>query len=125
MLEYVCNENPRSIEHWVGKLSDAQRSAVRVDPNVLQKHVGVYVEQAPLRGTAKVPRIFEVSFADDALFVQELGDTAAAKTRLVSHSEVLFTNGGLGLEFVVDANGVATHLLDRHASGDYNFQRRK
>ena len=125
LLEYVCNENTRSREHWVGTLSDALRSEVTVAPGLLEKYAGTYVEQRPFWGGAPAPRTFAITFAEGALFLEQLGANARAKTRLVTHSETLFSNGGLGLTFVKDAQGVPTHFLDTHVSGDYRFERAK
>src|ERR1700685_3235347 len=44
LLEYVCNENTRDLEHWVGKASDETKSEVKVAPEILAKYVGTYVE---------------------------------------------------------------------------------
>ena len=117
LLEYVCNENPSRLDHWVGKLSDARRSEVTIAPDILAKYAGTYVEQKPFRRGAPVARVFEIRFAQGALFL--------GQTRLVAQSDTLFTNGGLGLEFVRDGQGVPIHLLDTHVSGDYRFERTK
>jgi hypothetical protein len=34
-----------------------------------------------------------------------------------------FELNGLAIEFVKDAQGVPTHLFDKHVSGDYRFDR--
>ncbi len=39
LLEYVCNENTRDLEHWVGKASDETKSEVKVAPEILAKYV--------------------------------------------------------------------------------------
>jgi hypothetical protein len=122
LLEYVCNENTRSREHLVGKASDAQQSEVTVASEILAKYTGKYVEQKPFWGGAAAPRIFEITFAEGALFAQQKD---RGKVRLVAQSETLFDNRGLGLEFVKDGTGVVTHLFDKHVSGDYRFERLK
>jgi hypothetical protein len=122
LLEYVCNENTRSREHMVGKASDAQQSEVTVAPGILAKYTGRYVEQRPFWGGAAVSRVFEITFADGALFVEQRD---RGRVRLVAQSETLFDNRGLGLEFVLDRAGGVTHLLDKHVSGDYRFERVK
>jgi len=55
MIEFVCNENERSLEHWVGKASDEQKKEVQVAPGVLAKYVGTYAEQAPFWRTYLLP----------------------------------------------------------------------
>src|SRR6266550_280553 len=42
-MEAVCNERPdNGQEHWIGRTTDAQKSAVNVAPEVLAKYAGVY-----------------------------------------------------------------------------------
>jgi hypothetical protein len=125
LLEYVCSENTRSREHWVGKLSDARRDEATIAPGVLETYAGTYVEEKPFWGAAPAPRIFTITFADGALFLEQQGANARVRTRLVAHSDTLFSNGGLALTFVKDTQGVPTHLLDTHVSGDYRFARAK
>jgi hypothetical protein len=71
-----------------------------------------------------VQRIFEITLSEGALFLEQKR-APGAKTRLVPQSETIFMNGGLRLEFVKDGQGVPTHLLDSHVSGDYKFERTK
>ena len=53
LLESVCNEfTDNGQEHWIGKVSDAQKSAVKVAPEVLAKYAGVY-KGISLRGPAR------------------------------------------------------------------------
>ena len=122
LLEYVCNENTKSREHMVGKASDSRKSEVAVDPGILAKYAGTYLEQRPFWAGATTPRTYEITFVDGGLFAEEKG---RVRVRLVAQSETLFDNRGLGLEFVVDRAGVVTHFLDKHVSGDYRFERVK
>ena len=124
MLEYVCNEKTGSREGWTGRLSDSQKSQVNIGPEILQRYTGTYVEQKPF-WAGDVPRVFEVTFTEGALFLEQnvLGSTLP--TRLNAQSETIFTYGGQAIEFVTDSRGEATHLLDTHVSGDYGFERKK
>jgi hypothetical protein len=127
LLEVVCNENPHRHDHWVGKASDAQRSAVNVAPEILAKYVGVY------RGLyIQNLRTVEVSLVDGSLFAQIGGQ----KVRLVPQSETLFVSAldedipnpaaiGLGYTFTRDGQGMATSVKERHASGEYTYQRQR
>ena len=126
LLEYVCNENPRR-EHWVGKLSDAERSEIKLDRATLEKYTGTYIEQKPFWARAPSPRIFEITSADGALYVEQKGESATrtGKTRLIAQTETLFDNRGLVLEFAKEGQSAATHLFDKHVSGDYRFDRTK
>jgi hypothetical protein len=126
LLEYVCNENTRSREHMVGTLSDALRSEVKIDANILRRYTGTYVEQMPFWIDSGVQRIFEITLSEGALFLAQKAPTGGpGNTRLVPQSETIFINGGLRLEFVNDSRGMPTHFLDSHVSGDYKFERTK
>jgi hypothetical protein len=47
------------------------------------------------------------------------------KVPLVAQSDTTFTGFyGLGLDFIRDANGVVTHVLEMHVSGNYRFRKR-
>src|SRR6266446_10267926 len=68
-MEAVCNERPdNGQEHWIGRTSDAQKSAVKVAPEVLAKYVGVY-KGIYLRN----PRTVEVTFSGGTLSVSVNG----------------------------------------------------
>src|SRR5947209_1374621 len=65
LMESICNEFPdNGQEHWIGKVSDAQKTAVKVAPEVLAKYVGVYKGMYLRR-----PRTVEVTLSGDKLFV--------------------------------------------------------
>jgi hypothetical protein len=115
LLEYVCTENNTFHEHWVGTRSDAARSEVAVGAEVLAKYAGTYTERPPFWQEAAVARVFEIKLTDGAL--------SLGPTRLIPLSETIFDNSGLAIEFVMNDQGVATYLLDKHVSGDYRFDR--
>ena len=118
MLETVCNENGDSgQEHWVGKLTDDERSAVKVAPEILAKYVGVY--KGPyIQG----PRTVEVSFSGGALLISVNG---GPKQRVFPQSETNFSGTGLTYRFIRDDEGIATYLIEGHVSGDYKYERQK
>jgi hypothetical protein len=69
LMEAICNERPDSgQQHWIGRASDAQKSAVKVAPEVLAKYVGVY-KGIYLRN----PRTVEVTFSGGTLSVSVNG----------------------------------------------------
>lgn len=117
LLEYVCAENQTFHEHWVGTRSDDQQSGVTISPDKLARYAGTYTERKPHWQDAAVPRVFEIKLTDGALFL--------GATRLTPRSDTVFINSGLAIEFVLDAQGVPTHLFDKHVSGDYRFDRGK
>ena len=118
MLESVCNENGDSgQEHWVGKPSDDEKSAVKVAPEIMAKYVGVY--KGPyIQG----PRTVEVSFSGGALFISVNG---GPKQRVFPQSETNFSGTGLTYRFIRDEHGIGTHIIEGHVSGDYKYERQK
>ena len=118
MLESVCNENrDRGQEHWVGKLSDAEKSRVKVAPEILAKYVGVYKGQY-----IRVLRTVEVTFSGGSLFIALNG---GPKQPIVPQSETSFSGTGLTYRFIRDDQGIATHIIESHVSGDYKYERQK
>ena len=115
-MEAVCNERPdNGQQHWIGRTSDAQKTAVRVAPEVLAKYAGVY-KGIYLRNT----RTVEVTLSDGKLFVSVNG---GPKQPIVPQSETNFSGTGLSYQFIRDDRGMATHVLEGHISGDYKFER--
>ena len=118
LLESVCNDNSDGQqEHWVGKVSDAQTSTVKVASEILAKYVGVYKGQY-LRG----PRTVAVTFSGGTLFVSLNGGPPQP---IVPQSETGFSGTGLTYKFVRDDRGIATHVIEGHVSGDYKYERQK
>jgi hypothetical protein len=118
MLESVCNENVETgQEHWVGKLSDAEKSAAKVAPEILAKYVGTY--KGPYIGGV---RVIEVTFSGSKLFLSLNGGPAQP---LIPQSETSFSGTGLTYEFIRDARGIGTHIVEGHVSGDYRYERQK
>jgi hypothetical protein len=117
MIEFVCNENERSVQHWVGKASDERKNEVRVAPEILAKYIGTYEEQRPFWRT--LPRVVEITLSDGRLFANMDG---RGKVPLIASSETLFAGlNGLGVEFI---RGGAGGLFVKHVSGDYRFARK-
>ena len=120
LLESVCNESKKSLDHWVGKASDDKKSEVKVAPEILAKYAGTYQELDPW-GNGPHPRMIEITVSNGALFAELKG---RGKVQLIAQSETTFSGfNGLGIKFVRDGQGVVTHLLEMHISGDYRFRR--
>jgi hypothetical protein len=117
MIDARCDPAESGREHWTGKISDAQKSGVKVAPDVLAKYVGVY------EGVwANRPRVVEITLLGNALFV------SVAKSEpqlLVPQSETSFAGTGLGYNFIRDDHGIATDVVEMHVSGDYQLHRKK
>jgi len=121
LIEYVCNEKGGDLDHWVGKASDEAKSEVKIEPEILAKYAGTYVEQPPLWRI--VARTVEITFADGALFGNLDG---RGKERQYASSETGFSGfNGLAIRFEKDRQGVVTGLFIQHVSGDYRFARQK
>jgi hypothetical protein len=122
LLEDVCNETTGGREHWVGKASDDKTTEVKVAPEILAKYAGTYREQ-DLWGVGPHPRMIEITVSDGTLFAELKG---RGKTQLTAQSESRFSGFfGLGIDFVRDAQGMPTHLLEMHVSGNYRYQRER
>jgi len=109
IIEYVC-ENERDSKHLVGKGGEE----FPVPADVLAQYTGAY--QATARGLAIV------SLEGDRLMVAE---GQAGKVPLVAHSASTFTMEGTGVEFVRDANGAVSAMIEHWVEGDRNYARKK
>jgi hypothetical protein len=111
MVEAVCEDRT----HWLGRLSDVEKTAVTVPPRTLAKYVGVY---SGLWGTR--PRTVRVRLEDGTLYADGLiGD----RIRLIPQSDSTFA-GSDGLSFEFDPDGTpAAYMIERHVSGDWRFTR--
>ena len=123
LLEAVC-ENTHWQQHWVGKASDAERSAVQVAPEILAKYVGVY---SGLWG--RTPRTVRITLVNGTLFLDTTSTPASSMdirtpVPLLAQSETLFVGDGLGYQFIREGQGVATHVIEQHVSGAYTYARR-
>ena len=122
LLESVCNESTAGREHWVGRSSDDKKTTVKVAPEILSKYAGTYEEQ-DLWGVGPHPRVIEITVSNDGLAAELKG---RGTVQLVAQSNTSFLGFyGLGIDFVTDGQGVPTHLLEVHVSGDYRFRRKK
>ncbi len=118
LIETVCNEDADTgQQHWVGRLSDEEKTTVKVPPEILAKYVGEY--KGPyIQGS----RTVQVTFAEGGLLVSVDG---GPKQPIFPQSETLFSGTGLTYRFVRNEQGIATSILEGHVSGEYNFERLK
>ena len=117
MIEWVCTENRRMLDHWVGKASDERKAEVKVAPDILAKYVGTYEEQKPYWRQA--PRVVTIAVRDDRLIANMDG---RGEVELIATSNTEFTGlYGLGVEFIQDGAG---GLYVKHVSGNYRFARK-
>ena len=107
LIEYVC-ENERDKRHLVGKSSG--EAAVPVE--ALAQYTGKY-------GTGANPLV--VSVGNDGLMI----DAGNGRIPLQAQSETSFTMAGTGVDFVKDAQGHVTALIQHWTEGDRNYPRTK
>jgi hypothetical protein len=117
MIEWVCNEGNRGLEHWVGKASDERKGEVQVAPEILATYVGAYEEQRPFWRAAA--RVVVITLSDGKLLADMDG---RGKVPLIASSDRSFSGlYGLGIEFI---QGGAGGLFVKHVSGNYRFARK-
>jgi len=108
LIEYVC-ENERDKVHLVGKSGEE----FSVAHDVLAKYVGSYASPT-------LPDGIKVSLEGDRLMI----DPGYGDIPLVAHSETSFTMEGTGVEFVRDAKGTVTAMVQHWSEGDRIFPRK-
>lgn len=105
LMEYVC-ENERDKPHLVGRSGDE----FQVPASILARYVGTY-------GAAPFPEVVTLESG------QLMLDAGAGKIPLIAHSQTTFTLEGTGVEFVTDAAGKVTGMIQHWNEGDRNFPR--
>ena len=119
MLEYVCNENPRSRPHLVGRTE--QDGKLVVPPDLLRRYVGTY-DAGGDREPGLTIRQLTVSLQDGQLFLALNGK---GRMPMVPTSESTFGAQFPGtVQFVSDTSGNVTHLLLFSAERTGRFDRR-
>jgi hypothetical protein len=116
MVDIRCDPADSGRQHWTGTVSDAQRSGVKVAPEILEKYVGVYKGMGGRR-----PRAVEITLSGDTLFVS---DGEGEPERLVPLSETSFS-GTLGYTFIRNDQGIATDVVEMHVPGAFTLHRQK
>ena len=112
MLEYVCNENQKDVEHLVGKASDERTLAVKVAPAILSRYVGTY----SLVARESIDRVirFDVTLAGDTLSMDVDGKD---RREMIPVSETMFTRLGIRIEFA-EEHGRTNRLIFHMFEGD-------
>jgi hypothetical protein len=110
LIEYFC-ENERDSPHLVGKSWEE----FRVPAEVMAQYIGTYE-------TPAFPNGVVVSLEGIRLMIDPDG---AGKIPLIAHSENSFTMEGTGVEFVKDAKGAVTGMIQHWVEGDRYEARRR
>jgi hypothetical protein len=108
LIEYVC-ENERDTPHLVGKSGEE----ANVSAAVLAQYTGRY----------EMPGfpVAAISLEGSRLMI----DSGNGKIPLVAHSASSFTMEGTGVDFVRDANGAVSDMIEHWTEGDRDYVRRK
>jgi hypothetical protein len=104
MLEYVCNENEKDLQHIVGKVSDFKKNEVAVAPEILARYTGSYVLNQPgfLQGVLKI------SLVNSKLTIDW---RFGANLPLIALSATHFAAQFGYVDVVTDDRGMASHLM--------------
>ena len=117
LLEFVCGENERSRQHFVGTLSEMitekLSQTVTVAPEILQRYVGDYEFRYP--ESPSTPHVFPIRLVDGQLRVGE--------APLIPLSETRFGGPFGDFEAKFDEHGRVTHLLVTIVEGDVKILR--
>jgi hypothetical protein len=111
LIEYVC-ENERDAPHLIGTSGEE----FRIPAEVLAQYAGTYQTGDAFVGIPEV-----ISLEGDRLVI----NPGAGKLPLIAHSENSFTMEGTGVEFVKDANGAVTAMIQHWSEGDRYFARKR
>ena len=116
LIEFVCNENNRSLEHWVGKASDERKTRHRSPPTSLRN------TSAPMRSSLRFGER-PPSRRDHALGWEALRRHGRQREGAVDRiiCDTFSGLNGLGVEFIQNGSG---GLFVKHVSGDYRFARK-
>ena len=108
LIEYVC-ENERDTPHLVGKSGEE----IAVPAAVLGRYIGHYeMPGFPLA---------TISVEGNRLMI----DTGNTRIPLVAHSHTNFTMEGTGVDFVSDAKGAVSDMIQHWTEGDRDYVRKK
>ena len=128
LLEYVCNENERDVQHIVVTEADRKKfnTTVKVAPEILAKYSGIYQpvdhegkpvdkDGKPVAGGAK-PEKFVVTVEGDQLMLEIA--SGGGKIPLTAESDTRFSVVGQPVDFVSNQQGKVTHLVLHIVEGD-------
>ena len=116
LIEYVC-ENERDKAHLVGKSEEE----FRVPAEVLAQYAGTYEGPTSASPFCAGCSGEVVSLEGSSLMI----DPGAGKIPLIAHSESSFTMEGTVVDFVKDAKGAVTGMVQHWTEGDRYSSRRR
>jgi len=113
LIEYIC-ENERDSAHLVGQSGEE----FHVPAELLAQYAGTY--QSPAQSPVFLAGVV-VSFEGGRLMI----NPGAGKIPLIAHSETSFTMEGTGVDFVKDAKGTVTAMIQHWTEGDRYYARKR
>jgi hypothetical protein len=120
LLESVCNENEKSIQHFV--VTDEDRRKSRTVVTVAAKVLSSYVGEYDLVDLAGRHNPMKVELKGDQLIAQP---PRGGGFPLVAESDTVFSASGARVEFFTDDKGAVTHFVVRTVEGDQTGTRKK
>jgi hypothetical protein len=120
LLESVCNENEKSIQHFV--VTDEDRRKSRTVVTVAAKVLSSYVGEYDLVDLAGRHNPMKVELKGDQLVAQP---PRGGGFPLVPESDTVFSASGARVEFFTDDKGGVTHFVVRTVEGDQTATRKK
>jgi hypothetical protein len=117
MLEFVCNENEKSREHIVGKLSDFKKKEVVVAPEILTRYAGSYLfDQRNALGP-----VAKISLESGKLTIE----TRSGKQPMTALSPTHFAAFFGFVDFATDDPGAASSLTATIPEGPFRAERQR
>jgi len=115
LLEFICNENERSSQHYTGDAAADTARAITLPPATLTRYAGDY-NAGPL-GVLKV--------VNDGGALALIFPTGGARHRIVARSEddLFIPDLGVPIRFLRSASGEVTHLRVTIVEGDVDAPR--
>jgi hypothetical protein len=127
LLEYVCNENERSADHFVVTEADRNRfrNTAQLVPELLSKYTGVYEAPRPSGN----PFTYTVSMGEGQLMIQAPG-IFGGKFPLSAQTQDTFTIfspylAEMSIQFIADATGRVTELVAHFSQGEQRAIRKR
>jgi hypothetical protein len=118
MLEFVCNENEKSREHIVGKVSDFEKNEVAVAPETLARYAGSYL----FKQRNALGPVAKISLENGKLTI----DTrSGGKRPMTALSQTHFVAWFGYVDFATDDLGAASSLTATIPEGDFKAERQR
>jgi hypothetical protein len=116
LLENICQENEKDRQRLVGRVSDEQKLAKQVAPDVLARYAGTY--------DVEMLGVWTVSVQGDELMIEMAGGGGRQPAFAQSDNVFIFPTTGGTVRFVSEGKGPATHFFLTIVEGDIKATRK-